>query len=833
MPKRPAKTVGVFLSAFTGVYFYDFWGGIREAAKKHGLNLISFRATPRPQMDPLQVGLSQILHLGKTSRFHGLILNTDRICANWGTERIERLCRDLSPLPIVNTNTEMGGYPTVMADNRGGMCSVVGHLIEEHGCKNIAYFKGDPYTASTNQRYDGYVDALRQHDLPLEPELVKVDLYNSDAAKFALDSLAARGMDKIDAVVADSDHMASYVLEHLRPLGVRVPQDLPVTGFGNGLGSETMTSPFTTVRASTRRIGEHALETLYALMQGKNVEPLVVLSSNLILRDSCGCKPSDMLDQASDEILREKELKGASADAFCRMVTRKIGQALGPGWPQTNRERTQKLLKAYTQWVENGNAKAFEANVRWFADRTGQRTEDLRLVEGVFTVLETVSLERFGGSKGMAKAMEPWKKARTTLGNASVKGGVRYERLSKTRLVASEIGTHMHELQSIADLEKRMGRLFPKVDVEKCLFFDCREAVNTPGKARLWAKYVRQNRGKAKAESAGEDPGKSVEVDFAEVMPSSDWPTRSPFSVVVSDQSEPRSVYGYMVFVLENEPVILCELLQIGIGNGLTAFAAQETRRMEDEAREYQERLKISNAALERFAYVVSHDLQEPLRKIQTFGDRLEKQFKDKLGEKGVNYLSRMNDAATRMRSLINGLLQLSRVSKSAKPFEQVDLQKIVDRVAADLEVRIEQLNARVEACDLPVVWADKIQIYQLFLNLTGNALKFHKPDVAPHVQICGSRIPPAKRGPLTGVEHALVTVQDNGIGFEQHYADKIFEAFERLHGKGEYEGSGIGLATCRSIVERHQGTIRARSEPGVGTTFEIRLPLKQPEQEA
>ena len=241
--------------------------------------------------------------------------------------------------------------------------------------------------------------------------------------------------------------------------------------------------------------------------------------------------------------------------------------------------------------------------------------------------------------------------------------------------------------------------------------------------------------------------------------------------------------------------------------------------------------MERSNRDLQDFASVASHDLQEPLRKILAFGDRLRVKCFDALGENGRDYLERMTNAADRMQKLIQSLLTLSRVTSKAMPFEELDLQKLAEEVVSDLEVRIEQSGAAVQIGFLPRIEADPQQMRQLFQNLIANALKFQKPGSKPEVSVSGKIVEIIENqvpGIPSGTKVCQIMVADNGIGFDQKFAERIFVVFQRLHGRLEYEGTGIGLAVCRRITERHGGSIRAKSEEGEGATFIVTLPTKQ-----
>jgi signal transduction histidine kinase len=231
--------------------------------------------------------------------------------------------------------------------------------------------------------------------------------------------------------------------------------------------------------------------------------------------------------------------------------------------------------------------------------------------------------------------------------------------------------------------------------------------------------------------------------------------------------------------------------------------------------------LARSNAELEQFASIASHDLQEPLRKVRTFTQQLTVTDSERLSEKGRDYLQRANAAAERMQKLIEDLLKFSRVATHGRAFAPVDLRETTRGVLQDLELHISRAGAIVRLGELPVLNADQLQMRQLMQNLVSNALKFRREGVAPEVGIDA----------VVFEDQVQITVRDNGIGFEPQYGQRIFRVFERLHGRGAYPGTGIGLALCRKIVERHGGRIVADGEPGAGSTFTVTLPSDHLEQ--
>ena len=247
-----------------------------------------------------------------------------------------------------------------------------------------------------------------------------------------------------------------------------------------------------------------------------------------------------------------------------------------------------------------------------------------------------------------------------------------------------------------------------------------------------------------------------------------------------------------------------------------------DRKQAEESQKTYAAELERSNKELQEFAYIASHDLQEPLRKVKVFGDRLKTNYSNALDEKGLDYLERMQSAATRMQTLIEDLLVFSRVTTRAQPFTPINLNEIIKGVLSDLETRIEATQAQIEVADLPVLEADETQMRQLFQNLISNALKFHKPNTPPKIKIALIE---------RNSESCKIAVSDNGIGFNKKHYDHIFGVFHRLHRRNEYPGTGVGLAVCRKITNRHNGTIEAKSVVGQGATFLIILPLKQPKE--
>ncbi len=261
--------------------------------------------------------------------------------------------------------------------------------------------------------------------------------------------------------------------------------------------------------------------------------------------------------------------------------------------------------------------------------------------------------------------------------------------------------------------------------------------------------------------------------------------------------------------------------IELTLTNSALKKEVEERGRAENNLKVYSEKLKRSNQELQDFATIASHDLQEPLRKIITFGDRITTEITE-VDEKGKHYIARMQNASDRMKKFINDLLEYSKIESKARPFKREDLNKIFSTAMENLEIQISKSQAQVICENLPTLEVDSFQILQLFQNLISNALKYKKTNDHPVIKIYARLIEP---------DLWEIIVEDNGIGFDIKYLDRVFKPFERLHGKSDYEGSGMGLTICKKIIIRHGGSITASSILGEGATFKFTLPETQKQQ--
>ena len=285
-----------------------------------------------------------------------------------------------------------------------------------------------------------------------------------------------------------------------------------------------------------------------------------------------------------------------------------------------------------------------------------------------------------------------------------------------------------------------------------------------------------------------------------------------------------------------------CIMIRLGNGVLLSSLDVSESYQHQQQLELVNRELSLSNDNLQQFAYAASHDLQEPLRKIKAFGDLLVHQFSEDLNPNAVDIIRRMQSASERMSILIRDLLAYSRISTHREPFQSVLLSDVLKLVIDDLELTIQQTKADIQVCNLPTIHGDPSQLRQLFQNLLTNALKFQKAGERPVISIDCRLVVGAEldREPLSTIiieskfadarrrAYYEITITDNGIGFDQQYSERIFQVFQRLHNRSLYEGSGVGLAICKKVVDNHRGAITATGQLGAGATVAIYLPVQR-----
>lgn len=381
-----------------------------------------------------------------------------------------------------------------------------------------------------------------------------------------------------------------------------------------------------------------------------------------------------------------------------------------------------------------------------------------------------------------------------------------------TEVQLVEVAQTNHYLQRVINLFKEpMQVLQPVFDQGQII--DFRFSLTNQAYASYANSTPEQLQGKRVSEVF---PGYIDTVSFTN--PVETYKTGQPLTFEIHYDQDGLDLYNVMSTAKLDEEVVIC----------FTDFT--HLRQLQTQLESKIEELNRSNESLQQFAYIASHDLQEPLRKIQTFGSLLMAQLDGQLSQTSAEYLQRINQTGARMATLISDLLAYSRIAAHQQELGPVSLSAVVAEVLTTLDWKISQDKAQVVIHDLPIVQGEASQLGQLFQNLLSNALKFSHPHQPPRVEVSSvivprSELPPVIRPTSLANMFHCISVRDEGIGFDARYAERIFQVFQRLHGKQEYAGSGIGLAICQAVAQHHGGGITATSPPGHGATFLVYLP--------
>ncbi|HYH02174.1 MAG TPA: substrate-binding domain-containing protein, partial [Bacillota bacterium] len=692
------------------------------------------------------------------------------------------------------------------------MRNIMRHLVEFHHYRKIAFIQGPQDHHDSTQHYRAYRDALLEYGLPFDPNLISLPgLWDQERIPGDIHYLLDEKHAEFEAIVVLSDNLAIRTITELRKRGFRIPEQIAVIGFNNELKGSVCDPPLTTASIKIEERAALAVQALLDLIAGKEVPNTITLPSNLIVRRSCGCT-SAAVQQAC---LAPEDWGTHSAPSPKTNITTRCQKILTQLLPILNNNTNadaqylQQLLEAFMVEITTQTSPSFISRLEriLLTVYTGEGFSEWQEIISTMRRQIAPSLDR----DQQIKAENLWYQAVVTLREISERSML-YRQLDGAAR-NWDIHRFTQRLNSTFDFPQLVEMITERLKNLGFVTFYLSLYENS-----------QQNRKRARLILAHNSDGRidlgdeGLLYDLPELLPRELLDRTERFSLILLPLFYETNHIGFIL--LERTPFfmngIIYTSLQIQLSSALWGTLLFHKQKQVEAALVAQaQALARSNADLQKFAYVASHDLQEPLRKITLFCDRLSS-FSNKLGPQENNYINRMQNAAYRMQHLIAGLLSYSRLTTKAQPFTPVDLNQIAEEVIGDLEIKISQTQGRVCLRNLPTVNADPLQMRQLFQNLISNGLKFHRENVPPLIQIAAE---------TTAAEYIL-TFEDNGIGIEKSYYEKIFVLFERLYAQNVYEGSGIGLAVCKKIVEHHRGSIHIESSPGEGSKFIVKLPV-------
>ena len=811
------------------------WYGVVDAARERNINLICFLGGELRNSFGFVAQANVLYDLVDGEQLDGLILWTGGLDTFVSPAEMVDFCAQYRSLPIVSVEHAVAGVPSILMDDYQAMREVMVHLIEVHGYQHIAFLPGSEFHLGMRERYRAYVETLAEYGLPFDSDLVfpsfdnlEFDASDPRAVAILTNWLQDRQTVKGEALVAHNDVAALRSLQALQSLGIQVPGDMALTGFDDIAESRVVTPPLTTVRPPFYEMGQKAVETLLALIDDQDVPEQVVLTSELVVRRSCGCSDPTVTQATAMPVkVSEKSLDTVLADQREEIITA-MTQVVGTAEP--NPGRMARLLDGFVADIKGRSQGHFlhELDEVLCQERTAcDDSSALSMVagqsvgvwQGVVSALRYRLLPYLDGEV-FARAEDLWQQARLMIGEAA-------ERAQAYQVFRANLQTQMLRRVSQAlittfDVEQLMDVLaedLPRLGFRRCYLslYQNPQPYAYPQPAPPWSRLILAYNEQGRVEL---EPG-GWHFPSSQLIPGEMWPQDRRYTFVVESLYFRDEQLGFALFEVGPRETNVYEELRGQISSALKgALLLQEHKQIEAALARQAQELTRSNVELEQFAYVASHDLQEPLRMVKSYLQLLERRYQDKLDSDANEFIAFAVDGATRMGMLINDLLKYSRVGTQGKPFEPTACPIVLEQVLNNLKVAIKESEAVVTWTDLPTVMADEVQLIQVLQNLIGNALKFRQPDVRPEIHV--------------GVERKdgewVFSVQDNGIGIDPQYFRRLFMIFKRLHARDEYPGTGIGLAICKKIVERHGGRIWIESDgvPGQGATFYFTLPERR-----
>ncbi|MBN1523013.1 MAG: substrate-binding domain-containing protein [Spirochaetales bacterium] len=718
-------------------------------------------------------------------------------------------------LPVITIRENSAGLPFIPIDNSGGISGMMTHLIEVHGCRRIIYVRGPEKNPYAEARFRAYHDTLEAHGFAFDDKMVTPPgTWWKSGIETMLDERGYVPGRDFDAVVCPNDHLAREVVIILQKRGFGIPRDVKVTGFNNdrqcSVYAPTLSSvqmPFLQQGQAVARLLLHLLEHDAAAVSED--DPLVqALPAQLVFRDSCGCS-----EDAFQDFDIEESAQTVSGDA---VLQEKINESFRPLLANevlTPDEGDELTTLFYGVCTGNTAPSDFFSLFRHVLNKKECSEKYIVILRGWYAQLRAGTIPRIAGRTLVVRLETLYKKIQMYISSLE-------RRLLETGMLESpklyytvrQIGVSLFSTFNISEIMDDLSKGCEKLGIDTCYV----ALYENPGQPVTMSRMVLAIR---------EGTRLQIEKDgmlfpTREVIPLDMRPTNQPYSIVVASLYFRTQQIGFICYSMTQMDRVVYDMLIDQLSNALQiALSIRDLDATRSALAVQARELARSNEELEQFAYIASHDLREPLRKIIAMSDRIIT-LEDRRDTVDIgDYLHRMQRAAYRMQNLIDDLLDYSRVGRKPHPFEQLDLKTLCAQVLVDLELAIKRNGAAVQIDDMPVIDAEPIQMRQLFQNLIGNALKFRRENVPPHIRIFSES---------SGDGWCLIQIADNGIGINPEFRDRIFGVFERLHSINEYEGSGIGLSICKKIVDYHQGEITVESIEGEGTTFVIRLPCVQ-----
>ncbi|MBY9006727.1 MAG: substrate-binding domain-containing protein [Candidatus Lokiarchaeota archaeon] len=708
-------------------------------------------------------------------------------------------------IPIVSIAIEIPNIPSIVVDSSIGFKKIINHLIRDHKYKRLAFIQGPSKHPEAFERFEVYKSVLKENNINYDPDLVVPGDFIEISGIKAIEILLDERKVDFDAIVSSNDDMAFGALKALQRRDISIPNDIALVGFDDIQRSALCNPPMTTVKQPLYEQGKKSLELLIDLIDRKEDVPhLTILPTKAIYRRSCGC----FSDQFSN-ISTEKNIR-TGLDPFTQLnkekksIITKLHNIAVNHKTNLNYLHFKRIFDSYIEGIKNDDPLVFLKTNEEILRKEITKNHKLSYWHNLIIKLYSLTIHFFNLDKEKKLFVENIiHQSRFQLEQLLFqRESIRREEDKEKILILNSIRRSLMSNFTIQTLAKSINEQLPKIGVKSCylcLFEDYKKI--TPYSILISA----YNESESTKYSITDNKER---FKTAKLLPEKYLNKNRQYNlIVITVFFRDENKFGYIVFE-SPEDVSEIQTLTRNIGIALKGGLLLQERQL------LLEKLASSNKELDEFASIVAHDLKQPLTVIQASLNILKETNSKKLDSESNELIDFSVDASNRMKTMIDDLLHFSRVTTSMIEFNEIGLESILDQVKSDLSVLIKDTKAEITNDPLPKIIGSKTLLTQLFQNLVNNAIKF-RGERTPHIHI----------GVSDKNKSWIFTIKDNGIGIDKIYFEKIFQIFQRVNTNKKYIGTGIGLAICKKIVEKHKGSIWVESESEKGSTFFFKIP--------
>jgi DNA-binding LacI/PurR family transcriptional regulator/signal transduction histidine kinase len=777
------------------------WQGVVDMAREQDANVICFRGGAMHSPHEFESQANVLYDLVSAERLDGLVIWSSNVALYLTPEETTEFLARYHPLPAISCQYAAPGVPSVLQLDAHGVREAIVHLVKVHGCRRIAFLRGPEAHFGAQARYQGYVDALRELGMPLNPNIVSSPVEWSDGAMAIaalLDERKLRPMADFDAIIAPSDSIMLTAMTALQAREISIPGQVAVVGFDDSLEAGMAMPALTSVVTPFYELGRQAVVLLLARLDGRQIPERTYLPSALIVRQSCGCLPRTGNQGDARRASPYGERPGTAAEQRECMLAG-MQRAVGSHEPQ--KTWTVLLLDSFVADMDGQASHLFLNELSEVLRHVMDSDGDVIVWDSALSALRTEVLASLSPEL-RARAEDLLHQARMVVGESAARMSAR--RTYRTQQYVQTLRNIAAELITMFDMDELMNFLaqsLPRLGIPSCYLAVYDDPSRPAGWSHLLMAY--DERGRIPIDSHKQH------YPSRELIPEELWPQHRRFSLVVEPLFVREHQLGYAVFEIGHVEPSVYEELRAQISSALQgAILVQSLQQRSAQ-------LETANKELEAFANSVSHDLRAPLRAIDGFSQLLLERNHEQLDKEGKNYLERVRRGAQWMGQLIDALLALSHVSRTAMTRQRTHLSEMALRILKGLQEANPERKVECVVGTGLEVWGDR-RLFQIVLeNLLGNSWKYTAKHPTARIEF----------GVTWQEKRRTFFVRDDGAGFDMQYVDKLFGPFQRLHTTTEFPGTGIGLATVQRIIRRHGGHVWAEGAVEKGATIYFTIP--------